>query len=58
MLDWLVLVVVVNASYIRLSDFGTRFSHFQFDLFLRNHNVDQNCCMWCLEMYYVCVLVS
>ena len=52
------LVLVVNASYIMLSVFSTHCSHFHFYLFLRNHNVDPNCCVWCLEMYYVCVCVS
>ena len=24
---------------------------------LRNHNVDPNYCMWCVQMFYVCVLI-
>ena len=59
-MNWLVLVLVVKCvvyKAIGLSVHTFHFSHFYFDLFFEKSHVGPNCCMWCVEMFYGCVLI-
>jgi len=54
MVDWLVLVLVVKCIiYKAISLLALTFHISTLTCSLRNHNVDPNCCMWCIEMFYV-----